>query len=223
MPAAIPAEVKDVAKSMYFAGLEPSTISADLGVAIKTVYKWVNRGKWGVARDTAKGKLISRGKASLAIQAGQDIAASSANTRAHLASVVERQAAALAKQQPTAESLANTRERQGQAAVAKTVMETARGVFEWGETSRPGLVLSVKLGAEVLSKPTSCSVIDLQAEAPIDNPLSLQDGQLNVSNIVRNTLSPLPGEPAGPTPADGPAAAASPGPNAGPDVPAGGA
>lgn len=215
MPKAYPAELREVVKAMFLSGVRPETIAAENSLSVAIVHKWASRYKWTTARDKAKTVIRKTGEASLARQAAADIGAASANVRASLAGALEKQAAALAATEPKAADLANTRERQGAAAVAKTIAEAAEKVFQWGEASRPGLVLSVKLGADILSKPATGSVIDLQPEAESANPLQLQAGQLNATNIVRNNPAPAAGEPGQSIPEPGAAPAASPGPEPG--------
>ena len=212
MPKAHPVELREVVKSMFLSGIRPETIAAENALSVAIVHKWASRYKWTKARDKAKAVIRKTGEASLARQAADDIGAASANVRASLAGALEKQAAALAATEPSAKDLANTRERQGAAAVAKTLAEAAEKVFQWGETSRPGLVLSVKLGADIASKATTGSVIDLQPEPDQSNPLQLQAGQLNATNIVRNNPAPAAGEPGQSIPEPGAAPADSPGP-----------
>jgi len=206
MPKALPKELKEVVKSMYLAGLLPQAIASETGVAARLISKWATKGQWGVAVATTKEALTKRGKASLARQAAVDIAASSASVRNALASTLEKQAAVLARENPKAKDLANTRTGQGQAAVAKAIAETAEKVFGWGEESAPGMVLSIHLTAEPASKATPCSVIDVQAIDDSPKSLPLQDRQLNDLDIVRSDIEQgaegvtLPAEPGSASP-----------------------
>jgi hypothetical protein len=196
MPKAFPLELREVVKTMFLAGIRPHIIARENGLSSAIVHRWSKRYGWAVAVNTARAKLKETHNKSLAKLAAVDLAASSANVRTSLAGTLEKQAAALARHEPKLGDLANTRERQGQAAVAKTIMETAKGVFGWGEESRPGMVLQVHLSAELPSKATTASVIDVAAEADQPNTLSLQDQPLKIPDIVRSDCEP--GDPAVP-------------------------
>lgn len=210
MPKAFPVELREVVKSMILAGVRPHIVAEENRISPALVHRWSKRYGWAKAVNTARQKIKDKGLRSLANQAAADIGAASANTRASLASVVERQAAVLAREEPKAADLANTRERQGQAAVAKSIMETARGVFGWGEESRPGMVLSVHLSAEPASKPTICSALDVAGEVSEVSAVDIQPvtPQLNDPDIVRTIEQGAAAQP----PAEQ-APAASPGPN----------
>lgn len=84
-----------------------------------------------------------------------------------------------------ASELRNTRERQGRAAVVKTIADAAGSIFDFQEHTT-GMIWAAELAKPAAVKPTSACVIDVPAEVDPHKPLSLQPCQLKDLDIVRN-------------------------------------
>lgn len=100
----------------------------------------------------------------------------------------------------SAHDLRNTRERQGLAAVAKTLADAAGSIFDFQEHTT-GMVWAAELARPAVVKPTADCVIELPAESESHKPLPLQDRQLNDPDIVRSIgqaqdQAVSPGQPA---------------------------
>lgn len=165
---AAPLEVRKTAQTLYFAGLPPKAIAAELSLSPNLVIKWITRYGWRDARDKSKQILVTKAETSLAREAANEVIRRSDKVRTLLASEVEGQASALAKAPPKRlADLANTPERQGRTAVLKTLTDAAATVFGWGSDSPGGVVALVELPREgVLDVDATVTSQDLRPETP---------------------------------------------------------
>lgn len=139
---AIPEELRKTVQALYLQGLRISDITATTGVKLATVYKWINRFGWIRPRDNAKAILVQTAKRNIALANVPAVQAESDRVRKLLSSEAIALSEALAKEpvKDVAE-MANTRERQGRAAVFKTVVDAASAVFDWDSQHSPGLII----------------------------------------------------------------------------------
>ena len=140
-------ELKQKAKQLFHEGLKWSKISEETGVASNTLRVWGHRGKWKEELQEAK-RLIETSKAKCLVIASvqanpsQKALQSSGNRlRTSFATVIEQSTAALLESPITnASELANTPERQGKAAVIKTLVDAAATVFDWSGQRNQGYI-----------------------------------------------------------------------------------
>ena len=161
MPAKLQID-REMVQTLYMAGLRPSEIAKQTGCKPATVSAWATRFGWhtalqGMARNV---KLVQ----------GRSISGDN-RLRDALRSEAVAQVETLTKTPiKNARSLANTPQRQGRAAVLKTLTEAVSLIDDWEQEKRSGLVLCDLLSGEP-------AAIDLQPVAPAaiqDEALSQQ-------------------------------------------------
>lgn len=134
--------------SLYVQGVPVPDISKETGVKPSTIYKRAVRGKWTQVKERSRRLAslapIKRQGLAVVVQTGpQNALQSSSNrVRSDFASVLEQATTALLKS-PINEpgELPNTPERQGKAAVIKTLVDAAATVFDWSAQRNQGVVV----------------------------------------------------------------------------------
>jgi transposase-like protein len=132
MPKALDADW-NLAQALYVQGVPYADIAEKIGVTPPTLRQYAHRYHWRRLRETVM--------ASVSQVIAKPLVERAHNSRDKLAQEIERQASLLSECPPeSVEQLANNRERQGRAAVVKTVAEAAEKVFGWQSQEPAGLV-----------------------------------------------------------------------------------
>ncbi len=144
-----PVETRELAKLLFTQGLKPSVIACHTGVKLTTVYMWINRYHWQNLLSENKEVLKNVARNAVPSESKAELSAVSSKLRQKLSTVIEAQIAVLEKSPPKSiKDLANTRERQGQAAVVKSIIDGAATLLDWKGESTPGMVMIGHLNIE---------------------------------------------------------------------------
>lgn len=133
-----PQAVRDACQVLYCQGATPAFIARQFSLPVGTVAKWAERGGWRLLRDELQAQTAKVSRSVV----GRSLTHASNELRAQLAEELADQVNALRRAPcKKASELRNTRNKQGRAAVVKTVVESAAAVFGWGSSDKPGLIL----------------------------------------------------------------------------------
>ncbi len=154
LPPAHSKETRERALDLYLQGLDLDEVSQAVNVAAGTVRSWAARGFW--AREKLRNAVQTAMK--LAPRSGKHaLRTMGDDTRTELAEIVRTQVAVLRNNPATTVAeLATNSDRQGMAAVTKSVVDAASTLHGWGNEKTLGLVLSDDFGAidvEATSEP----------------------------------------------------------------------
>lgn len=176
-----PAAVKDLVKMLWFQGISPSAIAVETGVKRETISTWAKRGNWTSTRDNGKQLLKRKAQVTMAVTVAREVSRESAEVRNLLAGAVRSQAERLAASPPASvKELANTPDRQGLAAVLKTVVDSASEVFDWQSQHTPGVVV----------------LQDLRSSEPGEQVIDIAAATDPVTDATDTPSNSVPGEPA---------------------------
>jgi len=143
---------RDMVRTLYMAGVRPTEIARQTGCKAATIGAWATRYGWVKAlRGMSQSMQIVQARAISGDNRLRDA------LRSEAASQVETLTKTPIK---NARSLANTPQRQGRAAVLKTLTEAVSLIDDWEQEKRSGLVLCDLLSGEP-------AAIDLQPVAPV--------------------------------------------------------
>lgn len=165
MPAALPLELREQAKELVFTkGLTSYQAAKRLGVNLSTVRNWVNKPILHDAKDLVE-KMVKE-------TVNREAKRISNVAKGKLDKAIGQQADALASiEHVTLDDLRNTPERQGLAAVTKTVIESGCLLFGWDKESKEGTVNDWRaLEAEVIDVDQSVKGEDAPQQMVGDNP-----------------------------------------------------
>jgi hypothetical protein len=174
MRVTVPITVREAAHALYVSGKAVCKIATELDVRADTISQWAKRYGWQVQRQTVDNTVNS-----VVMQRVTDLLSDeSQKTRKLMSEVVTVHAETLAQgRRPTLAALRSTPARQGLAAVAKTVVETAAALYGWNADKSGGLVLmesAREIEARVVEQPATPTPSDtttgsVQAEMPVIN------------------------------------------------------
>lgn len=168
IPSPYTPEQKELAKSLYLQGLKAPVIAETISVPVGTIRKWSTRGGWPSLSAQTSVIRIQRAEGRAGSEAAANIQDRSNRVRSLLAAEVEAQAQALASQPPKPSELGNTPQRQGRAAIAKAIADTASTVFDWQSQVTQGLIV---IGEVERADPRETpAAIDIQAESRLAGP-----------------------------------------------------
>jgi len=160
MPMALPdREMKlETVKALWLQGVTTSRIVEQTGVKLQTIKTWVKRYRWTQFRVQVQKPLNDV----IAATVRNRIEEQSAEARGLLADTVVKQARALQANRVTAGKLCTTRAGQGQAAVLKTISESANNVFGWNKTEGSAVNLAMFFNSQTETVPV---VIEAPSES----------------------------------------------------------
>lgn len=154
MPLPHPELLKQQALKLTLEGLTPTQIKAKLGLPLSTLKNWVYK------NNIPDIKSLVQTAAKTEVQ--REVNQRSDAIRSKLGDVIANQVEMLAENPAVCvEDLRNTPDRQGLAAVAKTVTETASQLFGWDAEKPTGLILVADVRA--FDQPVSPASVEVES------------------------------------------------------------
>lgn len=137
-------QLMDTVKALWLSGLRDDRIIEQTGVKLGTLKTWIHRYSWNELRIKVRDS-VNTGVAKVV---GESLERQSNAVRRSLGAFVERAANEMDASKISAKSLGNSSKRQGQAAIVKTLAESAEKVFGWDNNSKSTVTLAMFFNAE---------------------------------------------------------------------------
>ena len=170
-----PAETKETAKALYLQGFTPAVIAVQLGVRRATLSKWRENGKWVQIRDGTVKVMTRKGITAVSRETTTKVRDALHNEASQMVEAMRKEPV------KNVQELLTTPERQGRAALLKTVVETVAIIEDWNSSHKTGLILSDALGSELDGRDT-VEIESEQVSCGVDTPSnSVPDASANHS------------------------------------------
>lgn len=161
---AVDPTLREQARALYIAGQTPVNIGSSLSLKPTTISRWALRFDW--RKDRAVVTQAAKKVVELTVQS--QLQEQGSRIRERIASSIEAQALMLSDSPPTClDDLRNTPDRQGLAAVTKTVVEAASAVFGWNAERANGILI-LDAGRRFDGAPIVCDTVPEQDNKTVD-------------------------------------------------------